>query len=49
MYVWYQEDQPNLKIWVKMFLKFPLWSIAEKLENIWTKNVLQEVDQESCG
>ena len=39
----------NLKIRVKIFLKCPLWSIVAKLENIWTKMFLQEVDQESCG
>ena len=33
---------------VKIFLKCPLWSIAAKLENIWTKIFWQEVDQESC-
>ena len=49
MQEWYQENQPNLKIQVKRFLKYPLWSIAAKLENIWTKIFLQEVDQESYG
>ena len=34
---WYQENSTNLKIPVKIFLKCPLWSIAAKLENIWTK------------
>ena len=37
-----------MKIWLKIFLKYRLWSIAAKLENIWTKLFLQEVDQESC-
>ena len=49
MWVWYQENQPNLKIRVKIFLKCSLWYIAAKLENIWTKIFLQEVHQESCG
>ena len=31
------------------FLKCRLWSIAAKLENIWTKFFLQEGDQELCG
>ena len=48
MYEWYQENQPNLKIWLKIFLKYPLWSIAAKLENTWTKSFLQEVEKESC-
>ena len=38
-----------MKIRAKVFLKCSLWSIAEKLENIWTKIFLQEVDQELCG
>ena len=37
-----------MKIWVKIFLKCPLWSTAAKLGNIWTKIFLQEVEQESC-
>ena len=49
MYELYQENQPNLKIWVKRFLKYSLWSIATKLESVWTKIFLQEVDQESSG
>ena len=49
MWEWYQESQPNLRIQVKIFLKCPLWYIAAKLENIWTKIFLQEVDQESYG
>ena len=49
MWVWYQENQPNLKIRVEIFLKCSLWYIAAKLENIWTKIILQEVHQESCG
>ena len=40
---------PNLKIWVKIFLKCPLWYVAAKLENIWNKIFSQEVDQESSG
>ena len=38
-----------MKIKVKIFVECPLWSIAAKLENIWTKIFLQEADQESCG
>ena len=49
MQEWHQKNQPNLKIQVKIFLKCPFWSIATKLENIWTKIFLQEVGQESCG
>ena len=32
MWGWYQEKQPNLKIWVKIFLKRPSWPTATKLE-----------------
>ena len=38
-----------MKIRVNIFVECPLWSIAAKLENIWTKMFLQEADQESCG
>ena len=31
-----EPKQPNLKIWVKVFLKCHLWSIAAKLENVET-------------
>ena len=45
---WYQENQQNLRVRVKIFLKCLLWSVAAKLKSAWTKLFLQEIDQEPC-
>ena len=37
MWVRYQEKLPNLKIWVKIFLKCPFWPVLPKLESCGAK------------
>ena len=47
IWVRYLEMQPNLKILLEFFRKWPLQAIAAKLESAGTKSFLLEDDQES--